>query len=401
MKTNKVHIFLRELAVDFRWSQVFALVCLMGLSVLFVFSATYHSGGAISDEVKKQCAWFGLGLMGYLLAAMLDYHWLCRKSWFFYVMGLASLLLVLKFGQVVNNSKSWIAVAGYQVQPSEFAKLALLLALCQYFSKQADSLHDWRGIAFATAMAAAPVGLILKQPDLGTALVVIALFFVLIFLAGAPLKFFAVLSVLGLLGIAVVGYETNRFMAFREARLAGRTPAGIKFQSFLRLKEYQFNRILGVVAPDKLDRLLEGWNREQSLIAIGSGGLTGKGWTKGDVTHGGYLPRTVAPSDFIFAVFAEEAGFVGGCVLLILYAIILVGGIVITQRAGDLLGRLLAAGATFLIFFHIFVNMGMTLGILPIVGVPLPLMSYGGSFVLVCMIALGLVQSVWLHRKPY
>jgi rod shape determining protein RodA len=167
------------------------------------------------------------------------------------------------------------------------------------------------------------------------------------------------------------------------------------------LKEYQFNRIVGLIAPDKLDRLLEGWNREQSLIAIGSGGFEGKGWTKGNVTHGGYLPRPVAPSDFIYAVFAEETGFLGSCVLILLYTTILFGGLRITMKAHDRLGMLIAAGATFLIFSHVFMNMGMTLGILPIVGVPLPLMSYGGSFVIVCMIALGLLQSVWIHRNPY
>jgi rod shape determining protein RodA len=174
-----------------------------------------------------------------------------------------------------------------------------------------------------------------------------------------------------------------------------------KFKSFLPIKKHQFDRLVGFIAPDELDPLGEGWNRKQSLIAIGSGGLYGKGWNKGDVTHGNYLPRPVAPSDFIFSVFAEESGFLGGLVLLGLYSTLLVGGVQIAMRARDHLGMLLAAGVTFLLFFHIFVNMGMTLGILPIVGVPLPLMSYGGSFVVVCMIALGLLQSVWLHRKPY
>lgn len=398
----------------------------MILSGLFVYSASMRSPDSIPIEFKKQCIWFGLGVVGYFLVALIDYHWLSRKSWLFYLASLVLLLAVLKMGTTINGSKSWITIAGVQVQPSEFAKLAMLLALCQYFSLCEGILGEWRRLIFVTLIAAIPIVLILKQPDLGTALVSISLFFLLLFMAGAPLRLFVTLGILGFIFAGVVGYETLRYSRYRD-EIAGTQPSTIrrfsealpietdrppsvkalpirevkKFKSILPLKPYQFNRILGLVAPDKLDPLREGWNSEQSKIAIGSGGISGKGWMKGDVTHGGYLPRPVAPSDFIFSVYAEETGFIGGSVLMILYAILLLGGVRIAMRARDQLGSLLACGVVFMLFIHIFVNMGMTLGILPIVGVPLPLMSYGGSFVLVCMMALGLLQSVWLHRKPY
>lgn len=250
-------------------------------------------------------------------------------------------------------------------------------------------------------MALVPVILIHRQPDLGTAIVVAALFLMLLFLAGAPMRFFALLGIMGVLVVGVLSYETHRYIVFRQERVAGLHPKNKEFKSYLHLHEYQLNRIVGVVKPEELSDLDEGWNSKQSLVAIGNGQLYGKGWNKGEVTHGGYLPRMGALNDFIFAVFAEETGFAGGLTLVSLYALLLFGGVKIALKARDLLGMLLASGATFLIFFHVFVNMGMTMRILPVVGVPLPLVSYGGSFVLVCMVSLGLLQSVWLHRKPY
>ncbi len=403
MRSNqdKIRHFLRELAADFRWTQPFAMLCLMTLSALFIYSATSRVGGGVPDEVKRQCAWFGVGIVGYLLAALVDYRWLCRKSWLIYIAVLGLLGWVLKFGREIYGARRWITSHGFTIQPSEFAKLSVLMALCYWLSRSEGRLGDRRRFIFAALIALVPAALIHKQPDLGTALTIVALLLMLLFLARAPLRIFGVLAIIAFIGAGVLGYETYRYAAFRRDRVAGKVAADARFKSFLHLKEYQLNRVLGVVAPDELDRLNEGWNIHQSLIAIGSGRIEGKGWTKGNVTRGGYLPRTVSLNDFIFAVFAEEAGFLGSVVLLGLYGTLLFGGVRIALQASDQLGSLLAGGVTFLLFFHIFVNMGMTLGILPVVGVPLPLMSYGGSFVLVCMVALGMLQSVWLHRKPY
>lgn len=401
IQQTKTRVFLRELAQDFRWVQFFAIACLMVLSTLFIYSATYQGGDAIPMRVKNQCLWFAVSIAGYLLFSLLDYHWLCRRSVVFYLAVLVLLVWVLHYSDKIYGARRWIEFQGFKIQPSEFAKLTILLLLCDYLDRCRGLLNQWWRIALAGALTVAPVILIHKQPDLGTALIIVALFFVLMFLAGTPVRFFAIIALVGIPITTALGYEVQRFSEFREAHAEGIIPAGEKFKSRLHLKEYQLNRILGVVSPDKLDRLVEGWNGTQARIAIGSGGWNGKGWTHGNVTRGGYLPRTVSLNDFIFAVFAEETGFVGGAMLVILYATLLLGGVKIALQAGDNLGMLLASGVTFLLFIHVFVNMGMTLGILPIVGVPLPLMSYGGSFVLVCMTALGLLQSVWLHRKPY
>lgn len=402
MNQKKFQAFLRDLISDVRWSHLFASVCLMVLSTLFIYSATYRGGSRIPEAVSKQWLWFAVGLVCYAMISMIDYHWFCRKAWLAYAGVLVLLVAVFKFGPERYGARRWLDIPHVaSIQPSEFAKLSVLLLLCYYFSRSAGALNDWRRIAVATTLAVVPAALIHKEPDLGTALVVMALFFVLLFLAGAPMRLFAWIGLLAVLVAGVLAYETNSYKNFRVDQAEGTLEAGTKFKSMLHMKPYQLNRILVVVAPEVLDPLGERWNHDQSLIAIGNGGLSGKGWMKGEVTHGDYLPRTVALNDFIFAVYAEETGFWGCGVLILLYAIILLGGVKIAMKARDNLGMLLAAGVTFLIFFHVFVNIGMALGILPIVGVPLPLMSSGGSFVLVCMIALGLLQSVWLHRKPY
>lgn len=414
----KLKQVLRELVVDFRWHQLFMVGGLMILSLLSIYSATSRDGLEIPNAIRSQIRWFGLGLGVYFFVALIDYHWFCRKSWFPYLVVFIGLVWVLEHGKKLYGAQRWIEWHGITVQPSEFAKLTILLTLCHYLSRTMTALGDWRRLGFATALSLGPALLIFKEPDLGTALVVVALGFMLLFLAGAPMRLFAGLGLGAVLILPLLGYDVYRYNEHLkehpdgpgqravEARTARHGASGAanedaRFKSLLHLKPHQLIRILVLVAPDQLDRLNERWNRDQALIAIGSGGLYGKGWCKGNVTRGGYLPGTVAHNDFIFAVFAEENGFVGGMALFCFYAAILIGGIRIALKANDDLGMLLAGGITFLLFFHVFVNIGMTLGVLPIVGVPLPLMSYGGSFVIVCMICLGLLQSVWLHRKPY
>ena len=399
---NKIVLFLKSLATDFRWSQVFAMLCLTILSLLFVYSATWKGGSTLPEEFKKQLMWFGFGWGLYFLISLMDYHWICNKAWIIYLFVLGLLILVPIMGKTMYGAKRWLVLGKFTIQPSEFAKISLLLILCYLMGRFSKKFQSWRQIFMAFVLTAIPAALIHKQPDLGTALVVIALFFMILFIANVPMRFFVIVSLIGLLITGALGYETIRYIQYRRDVGADKiNPKQAPFRSYLHLKPYQLNRLVGVVAPDELDRLNEGWNLHQSLIAIGSGRFQGKGWTKGNVTRGGYLPRTVSLNDFIFAVYAEETGFIGGVVLVVLYLTILIGGIRIALMAHDSLGTLLASGATFLIFFHVFVNIGMTLGILPVVGVPLPMMSYGGSFVLVCMSSLGLIQSVWLNRKSY
>jgi len=218
-----------------------------------------------------------------------------------------------------------------------------------------------------------PLLLIFAQPDLGSAVILTLVALVMLFVAGVRVKHLLLLALAGLLALPVV---------------------------WLRMREYQKARLTVFLDPDR-DPLGAGWNLNQSLIAVGSGGLTGKGYLQGTQNLLGYLPRTVAPNDFLFSVIAEEKGFAGSVCVIGLFAVVLFRGLRIAAEARDRLGMLLATGIVALLFFHVFVNIGMTIGLLPVKGLPLPLLSYGGSFVLATMTALGLLQNVWIHRKSY
>lgn len=401
MNDRKLKTFLRELAADFRWSHLFVLACLMTLSLLFIYSARYRGGG-MPPMVRQQAIWFLVGTAAYIVVSMIDYHWICRQAWIAYGGVLLLLVAVLTpLGIERYHAKRWLPLGSIQIQPSEFAKISVLLLLCHLLGRWAGAMNDWRRLFIAMGLALVPAVLIHKEPDLGTAMVIVAMLLMLLFLSGASMRFLASLGAIGCVVALLLFHETERYRDFLREKSEGSIAAKATFHSNLHLKPYQLKRILGVIAPEELDPLGDGYNRLHSLIAIGNGGHTGRGWLKGEETHGGFLPTTVSHNDFIFAVFAEETGFWGSVVLIFLYSILLMSGVRIAMNAREPLGMLLAAGVTFLFFFHVFVNMGMTLGVLPIVGVPLPLMSYGGSFVLVCMTALGLLQSVWLHRKPY
>jgi rod shape determining protein RodA len=221
------------------------------------------------------------------------------------------------------------------------------------------------------------------EPDLGSALVLIPICFGLMFVSGVRVKHLALAA---LLGIALAGIGLPIMWKLRENKTGGRN--------------YQRDRLTVFLHLDH-DPRGAGWNIKQSLIAVGSGGLTGKGYLQGTQNLLGYLPPTVARNDFIFPVFAEEEGFIGGLVIILLYAVLLFSGLRIAANARDRLGMLLATGIVVMLFFHIFINVGMTIGLMPVTGLPLPLLSYGGSFVLASMTALGLLQNVWIHRRIY
>jgi len=223
------------------------------------------------------------------------------------------------------------------------------------------------------AIGVVPLLLIFAQPDLGSAVILVLVTLVMLFVAGVRVKHLLIVALAGLLALPVV---------------------------WLRMREYQKARLTVFLDPDR-DPLGAGWNLNQSLIAVGSGGLTGKGYLQGTQNLLGYLPRTVAPNDFLFSVIAEEKGFAGSVCVIGLFAVVLFRGLRIAVEARDRLGMLLATGIVALLFFHVFVNIGMTIGLLPVKGLPLPLLSYGGSFVQATMTALGLLQNVWIHRKNY
>jgi rod shape determining protein RodA len=387
-KKEQVKAFVLDFVREFRWGSFIATIILAMISFFFVYSATFRTGSeiqAIPSMVKQQIFWFCAGLVLYLVVALTDYEWICEKSWIFFVIVAFLLLCVAifphiglgKFTPDIYGARRWLKVGGYSIQPSEFAKLACLLTVSYFLFRQLRNMDSWRPIVLTGMITVMPLLLTIKE-DLGTAMVLVFLIFTLLFLAGANVRYLALIILVGL-NIAVYSYQ---------------------FPALKLLKPYQKHRIDVFLNPDA-DPLGAGWNLTQSRIAVGSGRTWGKGFLKGEVKGLGYLPRTVAHNDFIFSVYAEETGFVGGIILLGLYSIILIGAVRVALFARDSLGRFLALGVAATIFFHVFVNVGMTMGIMPITGVPLPLVSYGGSFMLIVMVCLGLVQSVWLHRKPY
>ena len=348
-----------------------SLLALMVIGILFIYSAGFQSAEApVSGFYRRQILWACVGLAGYVVLAMTDYRRVADAAWWIYAVTLCLLILVLLMGKEVYGASRWLSLFDVQVQPSEFAKLAVALVVARYLARPGRDTGHPRCVWLSLLIAAVPFALIARQPDLGTAVVLVPITFLILFAGGVRLKVLAILVLLGMMSLPV---------------------------AWLGLGDYQRDRILVFVDPGR-DPYGAGWNKMQSEIAVGSGGLTGKGYLKGTQNVLGYLPRTVAPTDFIYSVIAEEKGFVGAATVLALFGLVLVSGTRAALAARDKLGRLIAVGITGMIFFHVFVNIAMTIGLMPITGLPLPLMSYGGSFMISTMLGLGIVQSIFIRR---
>jgi len=353
------------------WAAFLAVLLLLAVGVAFIYSAGYRGEDHPPAEFyRRQLGWCALGLAIYLAAAASNYRRIGAQAAWLYVVGLGLLVSVLLFGVKVYGARRWLVLFGQRVQPSEFAKLATILALARYLAAPATDPRANSTLLVTGLLVAAPFVLIAVEPDLGTALSLLPVAGVLLIVAGVPWRKLGVMALAGLLLL----------------------PAG-----WFLLGDYQRNRLLVFIEPGR-DPLGAGWNSIQSGIAVGSGGFWGKGYLQGTQNVLGFLPRTVAPTDFIFSVIAEEKGFVGSVALLALYAIVAAGGIRAAHRAPDSYGRLLAAGLTALLYFHVFTNIAMTIGLLPVTGLPLPLVSYGGSFLAAALLALGWIQSVYIRR---
>ncbi len=375
---------------------------LFGLA--FIYSAQLSAQGA---DWIKQLIFLGLGAGVYLAVSLIDYRfWLSVAHWF-YVACLLPLVLVLFLNNGQNlkwGAHRWIDLGYFSFQPSETAKIAVLLITASLLIRSkigtvTQSLGTLGKLALAVG---APMILILKQPDLKSAIVLPPMVFSMLYVSRLSARFFAgALGAFALL-LGLVAWDTYNYKSYIEShdypwKHAEQNISG----SWLPFRDYQRNRIVGFVWPDKIGTKGAGWNQSQSLISVGSGGLTGKGWTEGTQAQLGYLPRTVAHNDFIFSVIAEEKGFLGSLTVLGLFGLVLFNGIRIAGSARDRFGTLLAIGVTVLFGVHVFVNIAMTIGLVPITGIPLPFISYGGSFVLSCCLLQGLVQSVWRFRKDF
>jgi rod shape determining protein RodA len=390
--------------------QIVAMVGLMCLGVVFVYSATMVGESAramplLNQGWVRQIVWYALGLGVALALCLVDYHTLARWCYVIYAFSILTLIAVMIPGIGTTHgwgAMRWIDLGPFQFQPSEFAKLAFILAMAHYLSRPPQELRQqaifWKSIGLMLL----PFVLIFKEPNLGSAIVLVPTGLAMMLAAGTPPRFLGRLA--GGVGILAALFLVDVLFA----------PPGWQ----IKLEDYQRDRLLvffgrdftAFASPDatpaELDRLRERQrdrsnNARQASISVGSGGLTGKGLGQGTQKALGFLPRSVAHNDFIFSVIAEESGFVGSVIVLTLYGVVLFTGLRIAGQARDRLGKLLAVGVVTLLFSHVFINIGMNIRIMPVTGVPLPLLSYGGSSVLGSLIAMGILQNVHIHRKGY
>jgi len=280
----------------------------------------------------------------------------------------------------------------------------LLMAATILMREKVGTVFQSLGVLGKLTLAAGiPLILILLQPDLKSAIVLPPMVFSMLYVSRLSTRFFVGALAVFLLVVGTVAWDSARYVNYMEENEFSFVRDRGKFEphSWIPLKDYQRNRIISFTAPDKIDPMGISWNQRQSLISVGSGGLVGKGWTEGTQAQLGYLPRAVAHNDFIFSVIAEEKGLLGSLTVLSLFGLMLFNGIRIAGLARDRFGTLIALGVTVLFAVHVFVNIAMTIGLVPITGIPLPFISYGGSFVLSCCLLQGLVQSVYRFRKDF
>jgi rod shape determining protein RodA len=343
---------------------------LLGVGLMLVTSlmVLYSADNASWDQPLSQLMNIIVALIGMWLVANLPLHYLKRTALPVYMLGLVLLIAVALFGEISHGARRWLDLGVITLQPSEFMKIGVPLMMAWYFDKNESSL-TLKNYFVAALLLLIPVGLILRQPDLGTSLLISASGFYVLFLAGLSWRVIGGLFVTGLASAPILW-------------------------SFLH--DYQKDRIMMLFDPSK-DALGNGYHTIQAGIAVGSGGLLGKGYLNGTQTHLDFLPERT--TDFVFAVYSEEFGFIGNLFLLSLYAFVVMRGFIITGNASTYFTRLMAGSITLTFATYTFVNMGMVSGILPVVGVPLPLISYGGTSMLTLLLGFGILMSIETHKK--
>ncbi|TMS56988.1 rod shape-determining protein RodA [Imbroritus primus] len=349
---------------------------LFGMGIVALYSASIDMPGRLEDQLRNILLSFAV----MWLIANLPTQTLMRVAVPLYTVGVALLIAVAMFGLIRKGARRWLNV-GIVVQPSEILKIAVPLTLAWYFQMR-EGVIRWFDYLVAAVLLAVPVGLIAKQPDLGTALLVLAAGLYIIYFAGLSWRLIIpVISLVGVAAILLISFQTQL------------CAPGVDWPV---LHGYQQHRVCTLLDPTS-DPLGKGFHTIQSIIAIGSGGLTGKGWLQGTQTHLEFIPEK--HTDFIFAVFSEEFGLLGNCVLLLLYALLVLRGFYIAAQAPSLFSRLLAGSITMIFFTYAFVNMGMVSGILPVVGVPLPLLSYGGTALVTLGMGIGILMNISRQKR--
>lgn len=353
---------------DFDWVLFGFVLAIAILGIIQIYSASANT--KFAGVHVKQMYWLVAGLAAMFIMSVIDYHFLVEKSHWAYIGSVVALVAVLAFGVTIFGAKRWIRLPGIGLfQPSEWVKLVLIIVVARYFASLNQRDVTWPDILKGIALVGVPMLLVLKQPDLGTSLTYLPVLAVGLFLGGMKWKHAAVFILAGVL------------MA----------PVAWKFV----LKPYQKERLVNFIHPEN-DPKGTGYQIQQSLIAVGNGGIFGRGIAQGTQTQGMFLP--VTHTDFIYSSFAEEHGFVGASGVLLLYFIVLMRLVQNAQTAPDRVGAMIIMGVAAILVFHIMVNVGMVLGMMPVTGIPLPLMSYGGSSVMFTFLALGMVMNIRMRR---
>jgi rod shape determining protein RodA len=368
-------ILLRVLTV-FDWPLLLILLLLTALGLTVMHSAVGSTDWRFADQSRN----FVIAFFAMWAVALIPPNTLMKFAPPAYVLGVALLVAVELFGETSKGATRWLNLGVTRIQPSEMMKIAIPLMLAWYFQRHEGQVRI-RDFLFAGLLLALPFLLIVRQPDLGTALLVFGAGFCVIYFAGLSFKLLVPVTVAGVIAVStLVGYEAQLCQPDVD---------------WVVLHDYQKHRVCTLLDPSS-DPLGKGFHTIQSMIAVGSGGLYGKGYMKGTQTHLDFIPERT--TDFIFAVYAEEFGLYGGVLILVLYGLLIARGLTIATRAATQFGRLLAGALTMMFFIYVFVNIGMVTGILPVVGVPLPFMSYGGTALLTVGIACGMLMSINRNR---
>jgi rod shape determining protein RodA len=367
---NNLMKFDRRLFINFDWTLLFLVLAVSLIGLINIYSSGVNQAYSGQDFLYiKQVQWIIVGLVFMIMAFSIDYRLISRYAYLIYAFSILLLVVVFFYGYATRGSQRWILIGGFTFQPSELVKLTLILVLARYFDDhRINKAYRLRELFIPVLIMLVPFLLILKQPDLGTALVLFIIFCSMTLFIGVQWKSLTWAALTGLLLI----------------------PMGWYF-----LKDYQKERIMTFFNPDN-DPLGAGYHVIQSIIAIGSGGFVGKGFLKGTQTQLRFLPER--HTDFVFSVFAEEWGFLGGIFLLVMFMALILWGLKIALHSRDFNGTLISVGITALIFWEVFINIGMVLGMLPVVGIPLPFLSYGGSSMVILMISIGLLMNVSMRR---
>ncbi|MEA2013753.1 MAG: rod shape-determining protein RodA [Thermodesulfobacteriota bacterium] len=358
----------RRLFSNFDWVLLGLVFLVSGIGILNLYSAGYNLSADREFLYMKQIVWVLLGLIMMIIVFSVDYHFIIRNAYLIYAASVVLLVLVFFYGNTTHGSQRWLTLWGFSFQPSEFMKLSIIIVLARYFDDNAGKGYRFGNLVILLTVVGTPFFLVARQPDLGTALFMIVLSFSIVVFIGVGRNFLIYFTMGGVI----------------------LTPL-----YWFLLKGYQRERILTFLSPER-DPLGAGYHIIQSMIAIGSGGSWGKGFLKGTQTQLRFLPEQ--QTDFAFSVFAEEWGFAGVLVLMFIFFVLIMWGVKITRYSRDLSGALMAFGVTMFVFWGVVINVGMVIGMFPVVGIPLPFFSYGGSSMIALMTGAGLLMNVSMRR---